>query len=280
MQRARFDKLIDGQLPSRISNVFKILAERLFIGRPGEWQHSRAGGHRACEGNDDAGRENQQEQRLEALQGWPVTTRVLIADDHAFVSWGLSKALSALGTIEIIRSVTNGIEAIAEIRKAKPDCAILDYNMPGANGLEVFLEAKRWSPDTRFVLLTGTATTQTIRALVEAGVHGVCLKESNEGEVVDIVRTVCAGGTAVSPGARRLIENAGPEVVLTDRELAVLQALARGHTNASAAAALGISPKTVDSHRTSVMRKFGVSSTASLLLSAMRAGLLDPMSLR
>lgn len=209
-----------------------------------------------------------------------MTTRVLIADDHAFVSWGLSKALSALGTIEIIRSVTNGIEAIAEIRKAKPDCAILDYNMPGANGLEVFLEAKRWSPDTRFILLTGTATTQTIRALVEAGVHGVCLKESNEGEIVDIVRTVCAGGTAVSPGARRLIENAGPEVVLTDRELAVLQALARGHTNASAAAALGISPKTVDSHRTSLMRKFGVSSTASLLLAAMRAGLLDPMSLR
>lgn len=152
--------------------------------------------------------------------------------------------------------------------------------MPGANGLEVFLEAKRWSPDTRFILLTGTATTQTIRALVDAGVHGVCLKESREGEIVDIVRTVCAGGTAISPGARRLIESAEPEVVLTDRELSVLQALARGHTNASAAAALGISPKTVDSHRTSLMRKFGVSSTPSLLLSAVRAGLLDPMSLR
>lgn len=209
-----------------------------------------------------------------------MTTRVLIADDHAFVSWGLSKALSALEGIDIVGTVTNGIDAIVEIRKAKPDCAILDYNMPGANGLEVFLEAKRWSPDTRFILLTGTATTPTIRALVGAGVHGVCLKESSEGEIIEVVRTVCAGGTVVSAGARRLIESAEPEVALTDRELSVLQALARGHTNASAAEALGISPKTVDSHRTSLMRKFGVSSTASLLLSAMRAGLIDPMSLR
>ena len=99
--------------------------------------------------------------------------RVLIADDHAFVSWGIAKALSALEDIEIIGSVANGIEAIVEIRKTKPDCAILDYNMPGANGLEVFLESKRWSPDTRFVLLTGSATTQTINALVEAGIHGI-----------------------------------------------------------------------------------------------------------
>ncbi len=67
---------------------------------------------------------------------------------------------------------------------------------------------------------------------------------------------------------------------LTERELAVLQAIARGHTNASAAALLGVSPKTVDSHRTSLMRKLGVHSTASLLLAGVRAGLIDPPSLR
>lgn len=209
-----------------------------------------------------------------------VRKRILIADDHAFVSWGVAKALSALEEVEIIGSVTNGIEAIVEIRKSKPDCAILDYNMPGANGLEVFLESKRWSPETRFVLLTGTAASEAIVTLVGAGIHGVCLKDGTEMEIVDIVRQVCAGRTAISAGARELMRTTETGVSVTDRELAVLQAIARGHTNATAADALGISPKTVDSHRTSLMRKFAVSSTASLLLAAVRAGLLDPGSIR
>lgn len=206
--------------------------------------------------------------------------RVLIADDHAFVSWGLAKALAASDEVEVVGTVTNGINAIVEIRKAKPDCAILDYNMPGANGLEVFLEAKRWSPGTRFVLLTGTASPATIRTLVEAGIHGVCLKDDTEGEVVEVVRQVCSGRTVIGASAQRLLKAPSESVAVTDRELAVLQALARGHTNASAAESLGISPKTVDSHRTSLMRKFAVNSTASLLLAAVRAGLLDPTSIR
>jgi DNA-binding NarL/FixJ family response regulator len=209
-----------------------------------------------------------------------MSTRVLIADDHAFVSWGLAKALSTLEGVDIVGSVTNGIEAIVEIRKTRPDCAILDYNMPGANGLEVFLESKRWSPATRFVLLTGSSTPQTINTLVEAGIHGVALKDGTEVEIVEIVRQVCAGRTVVGASARNLMKASAEGVSVTDRELSVLQALARGHTNASAAEALGISPKTVDSHRTSLLRKFAVNSTASLLLAAVRAGLLDPAGIR
>ncbi len=207
-------------------------------------------------------------------------TRILIADDHAFVSWGLAKALTSLDDIEIIGTVTNGIEAIVEIRKSKPDCAILDYNMPGANGLEVFLESKRWSPQTRFVVLTGSATPQTVNALIDAGVHGVCLKDGTETEIVDLVRQVCSGRDAIGASARLLVRESPDAVAVTDRELAVLQAIARGHTNASAAESLGISAKTVDTHRTNLMRKFAVNSTASLLLAAVRAGMLDPASIR
>lgn len=206
--------------------------------------------------------------------------RLLIADDHAFVSWGIAKALSARDEVEIVGTVANGINAIVEIRKTKPDCVILDYNMPGANGLEVFLECKRWAPETRFVLLTGTATPATVRKLIEAGIHGVCLKDDSESEIVEVVRKVCAGRTVIGASAQRLLAGSGESVTVTERELAVLQALARGHTNASAAAVLGISPKTVDSHRTSLMRKFAVNSTASLLLAAVRSGLLDPNGIR
>jgi len=209
-----------------------------------------------------------------------VKKRVLIADDHAVVSWGLASALSAQDDFIIIGSVTNGIAAIAEIRKTRPDCAILDYNMPGANGLEVFLESKRWSPETRFVLLTGTATAGTLHTLAEAGVHGLCLKDGPETEIAEILRQVCAGRRAISANARRMMALPDERVALTDREMAVLQAIARGHTNASAAESLGVSPKTVDSQRTSLMRKFAVNSTASLLLAAVRAGLLDPGSIR
>lgn len=209
-----------------------------------------------------------------------MTKRVLIADDHQFVSWGLAKALSAIDDIEITATVTTGIEAIAQIRKSRPDCAILDYNMPGANGLEVFLESKRWSPETRFMLLTGSATPAMIRQLVDAGIHGVLLKDSNEAEIVDAARKIFAGQAVIGTSARAVMQQPAEHLPVTDRELAVLQALARGHTNASAADALGISHKTVDSHRTSLMRKFSVNSTASLLLAAVRAGLLDPGSIR
>jgi DNA-binding NarL/FixJ family response regulator len=209
-----------------------------------------------------------------------MTLRILIADDHAFVSWGLAKALSSVEGIEIVGSVTNGIEAIVEIRKSRPDCAILDYNMPGANGLEVFLEAKRWSPQTRFIMLTGSVTAATVDRLIEAGIHGLCLKDATEPELVDLVRQVAAGRMVVGRSVKLMMENTAERVSVTDRELSVLQAIARGHTNASAAESLGISAKTVDTHRTSLMRKFAVNSTASLLLAAVRAGLLDPASIR
>lgn len=205
---------------------------------------------------------------------------MVIADDHAFVSWGLGKALTALEDVDVVGSVTNGIDAIVAIRKTSPDCAILDYNMPGANGLEVFLESRRWSPNTRFVLLTGSTTAETVDTLVSSGIHGVSLKDATETEIVDMVRRVLAGATVIGASAARLMAAPSRNVPLTDRELAVLQAIARGHTNASAAESLGISPKTIDSHRTSLMRKFSVSSTASLLVAAMRAGLLDPSSIR
>ncbi len=205
---------------------------------------------------------------------------MLIADDHAFVSWGIARALTDIEEVEVIGSVTNGIEAIVEIRRQAPDCAILDYNMPGANGLEVFLESKRWSPKTRFVLLTGSTSAETIERLVAAGIEGVALKDSTESQIVAIVRGVCAGRRMIGESAQSLLDAARGTVPLTERELTVLQAIARGHTNASAAESLGVSPKTIDSHRTSLMRKFEVSSTASLLVAAMRAGLLDPDSIR
>jgi DNA-binding NarL/FixJ family response regulator len=207
-------------------------------------------------------------------------TRVVIAEDHLFVSQGLVSALSSVEGLTVLQAVANGIEAISAIRKHRPDIAILDYNMPGANGLEVFLEARRWSPETRFLMLTGSMQSQMLAQMVEAGVHGVMLKDGTAAEIIDAVRQIREGKMMISASARRMLDGARDTAALTDRELAVLQAIARGHSNISAAALLGISAKTIDTHRTNVMRKLGAHSTASLLLSAVRSGLLDPDSLR
>jgi DNA-binding NarL/FixJ family response regulator len=207
-------------------------------------------------------------------------TRVVIAEDHLFVSQGLVSALSAVEGMTVVQTVANGIEAISAIRKHRPDVVILDYNMPGANGLEVFLEARRWAPESRFLMLTGNMQAQMLAQMVEAGVHGVMLKDGSEADIIEAVRQVRAGKTILGASARRELDKAHGTAALTDRELTVLQAIARGHSNISAAALLGISAKTVDTHRTNLMRKLGAHSTASLLLSAVRAGLLDPDSLR
>lgn len=207
-------------------------------------------------------------------------TRVVIAEDHLFVSQGLVSVLSAVEGLTVVQTVANGIEAISAVRKHRPDIVILDYNMPGANGLEVFLEARRWAPETRFLLLTGNMQAQMLAQMVEAGVHGVMLKDGSEADIIDAVRQVRAGKTILGASAQLVLDKARGTAALTDRELAVLQAIARGHSNISAAALLGISAKTIDTHRTNIMRKLGAHSTASLVLHAVRAGLLDPNSLR
>lgn len=207
-------------------------------------------------------------------------TRVVIAEDHLFVSQGLVSVLSAVEGLTVVQTVANGIEAISAVRKHRPDIVILDYNMPGANGLEVFLEARRWAPETRFLMLTGNMQAQMLAQMVEAGVHGVMLKDGSEADIIDAVRQVRAGKTILGASAQLVLDKAGGTAALTDRELAVLQAIARGHSNISAAALLGISAKTIDTHRTNIMRKLGAHSTASLMLHAVRAGLLDPDSLR
>ena len=201
--------------------------------------------------------------------------RVVIADDHPLSLGGLSDALGARDGIEIVGRAGNGINAIALIRSLKPDCAVLDLTMPGATGLEVVLEVRRWSLDTRFVVVTGTGTPSVLQEIRRAEVPGIFLKNAPVDEICDGILAVAAGQTVISDSAQRILQTAEDANSLTARELQVLQAIARGMTNQSASQALGISSKTIDSHRTNLMRKLGVRSTATLLVRAMRDGLID-----
>lgn len=200
---------------------------------------------------------------------------VVLADDHAFTVSGMQRILDQHGMFEVVGVASNGIEAIARIKAHRPDCAVLDYSMPGATGLEVLFETRRWSPDTRIAVVTGNLAPGLIRELRVAGVDGLFAKTT----APDLI---CSGLLAVAEGANRMcdtiagiVEALGQAEALTARELEVLQGVSRGLSNPQISEHLGISVKTVDSHRTSLMRKLGVRSTAALLVRAMKDGLID-----
>ena len=200
---------------------------------------------------------------------------VIIADDHPFIIEGMEGMIRAIPELEIIGTARNGIEAIALIKRTKPDCALLDLSMPGANGLEVFLEAKRWSPETRFVIITGISAASLFKQLYEAGVDGLFVKNSSPKIISEGLVRVSQGERVIDDEAMAAIESAKNDQKLSKRELEVLQALACGNNNREIGKKLSLSPKTIDSHRTNLLRKMNVKSTAALLVVAMRAGLID-----
>jgi len=187
----------------------------------------------------------------------------------------MEAAINAASDLEVIGIAENGIDAIATIKKLKPDCALLDLSMPGANGLEVFLEGKRWSPDTRFAIITGISAASLFHQLYESGIDGLFVKNSPPDEISEGVSKIVNGQRVISAQAQAIIDDSQGSEQLSKREYEVLQGLARGQSNKQIADTLGISPKTIDSHRTNLLRKMNVNTTAALLVRAMRDGLIE-----
>ncbi|NNK17077.1 MAG: response regulator transcription factor [Sulfitobacter sp.] len=200
--------------------------------------------------------------------------RFIIADDHRLIASGLAVELKLRGhDVEAI--VDNGLDAISMIKRLQPDCAILDINMPGANGAEVFLEAKRWSPKTHFAILTAHPSATLFANLVEAGVNGIFLKSDDPAEICSGIARVLKGQTVLSPSVITIVTPQRDMPELTNRELQVLQGIAKGLSNAAMADDMGISSKTVDTHRTNLMKKLSVHSSAMLLMKAIKLGLIS-----
>lgn len=205
----------------------------------------------------------------------PSARSVVIADDHALTRAGIRGMLTEAGGFEVVAEVEDGLQAVSAIKRLQPALAVLDIRMPHTNGAEVFLEGRRWSPSTRFVVLTGLNAVAMFQELVAAGIDGLFLKTGAVDRLRDSVDRIMKGQRVIAPEVRELLDKAGLDAALTPRELQVLQSLSRGETNSDIARRLGISPKTVDSHRTRLMAKLDVHSTGALVARAMRDGLLD-----
>lgn len=199
----------------------------------------------------------------------------IIADDHAIVRTATRQILHDIGTITVVAEASNGLEAIATVKRDKPDLLVLDAAMPYSRGIEVFTAVRRWSPETKVALLTGFTSVSFLSDWLNAGVDGLLLKTSDPSEMAQCFSTLLAGANFIASDITTLLENAAPRPVLTPRELEVLALLASGNVNKTIADRLSISPKTVEKHRASLMAKLGVHSMAELLVYALKEGLLD-----
>lgn len=200
---------------------------------------------------------------------------VIIADDHPFTVKGMENVLGESEQLKVIGTAPNGIKAIALIKRLQPDCAVVDLSMPGANGLEVYLEAKRWSPETRFVIVTGISAASLFKQLFDAGIDGLFVKNAPPESIRDGIIRVTQGERVIAEDAMEAIKVAQTTDKLSKRELEVLQELSTGQSNKEIADKLGVSPKTIDTHRTNLLRKMNVNTTASLLVKAMKDGTLN-----
>ncbi len=188
---------------------------------------------------------------------------------------GTRQLLEDLGNLVVVAEAADGLAAITAVRKHKPDIIILDAAMPLARGIEVFAETRRWSKDTKVLLLTGFTSVGFMSDWLQAGVDGIVLKSCDSAEISFAIKTVLKGGNYVAEAVTTLLSDAANPPDLTVREREVLALLTMGKSNAEIADKLNINARTVEKHRGSLMPKLNVGSVAELMAYSLREGLLE-----
>ncbi|MBB3020949.1 DNA-binding NarL/FixJ family response regulator [Microvirga lupini] len=212
-----------------------------------------------------------------------MTKKLLIADDHAIVRRGLQALLEAEAGWQVCATAENGQEAVDLATQHRPDVAILDYSLPGLNGLEATRHIRLASPGTEVLIYTMHNNEDVIRDVLRAGARGYLLKTEDDAEVVRAVNALLRKQPYFSPRvAETLLDTfvSGGKVVasqtLSSREREVIQLVAEGKSNRDIAERWKVSIKTVESHRTAAMRKLNLRSGVELALYAVRNKLIEP----
>ncbi|MBL4614819.1 MAG: response regulator transcription factor [Magnetovibrio sp.] len=202
--------------------------------------------------------------------------RVILADDHTIFRQGLISLLEGTPNLEIIADVGTGLEAWDLIQQEQPDIAVLDFRMPGLNGIEIAEKIKQEKLPCKVVLLTMHDDPSLIYEARSVDVAGYVLKDNAFENLVSVVVTIAEKQLSNSPRvAPSLTCSANNNRKLSKRERLVLTSIAEGNTNKEIAKTLDISPKTVETHRSRIMEKLDLHSIAELTRHAMRVGLID-----
>lgn len=207
--------------------------------------------------------------------------RVVVVDDHPFFRDGLIRGLQQSGRLEVVGEAGSGREAIALIHEESPHVAVLDYQMPDLDGLDVVRAITRDGLATRCLLLSALTDPAVVFQALQEGASGYLSKEARRSEIVEAVLAVAAGRTVVAPALteglvdqiRLRAERSGP--VLTPREQEVLRGFAEGKSIPQIAGELYLGASTVKTHAQHVYEKLGVSDRAAAVAEGMRRGLLE-----
>ena len=209
--------------------------------------------------------------------------RLLIADDHGVVRGGLRLLLDRQPDMEVVGEAADGAEAVAEALHHRPDLAILDVAMPRLTGLQATREIKALAPEVGVLILSMHDDERYLFEALKAGASGYVLKQKADQDLVDAVRAVARGDSFLTNSAMGSLvrewmadASAGPREPLSPREQEVLKLIAEAHTNREIGELLGLSAKTVESHRASILRKLGMRDRVELVRYAIRRGLVEP----
>jgi two-component system response regulator NreC len=195
------------------------------------------------------------------------TISVVIADDHSIVRRGLRDLLDAEGGFQVVAEAGDVDTARRYVRGHRPHVLVLDLNMSGESSLRSIPTIRDESPDTQIVVLTMQDEPAYARQALSAGALGYVLKEAADAELVDAVKAAAGGDSYLNPrlGARLAAIPAGPPGGLSERETEVLRMIAMGHTNTQIADSLYLSVRTVETHRSHIQQKLGLSDRAELV---------------
>jgi two-component system response regulator NreC len=211
--------------------------------------------------------------------------RIVIAEDHTILREGLRSLLCSDPDFDVVGEAGDGRDAIRCVEALSPDLALMDLSMPRMNGLDAIKEIKKQNPETKIIVLTVHKTEEYILSTLKAGADGYVLKDANHLELVMAIKNVLAGKRYLSPGisekviegyleGRKTLKPKSSWDTLTQREREILKLIAEGYKNKETADYLCISLKTVEKHRSNLMRKLDLHNAAALTAFAVEKGLI------
>lgn len=213
------------------------------------------------------------------------TIRVVLVDDHKLVRAGIRVLLQTLPGIEVVAEADNGREALRLIAQHQPDLVLMDIAMQELNGLDSTYRIKQKFPAIKIIILSMYLNEEYILQALRFGASGYLLKDAAPEELEMAIKSIMSGGTYLSPAVshcvvsdyvQRVNSDQGCSEQLTSRQREIWQLIAEGFTTKEIAHKLGISVKTVETHRTQLMKKLGIHDLASLVRLAIRNGLVTP----
>jgi DNA-binding NarL/FixJ family response regulator len=210
----------------------------------------------------------------------PTTLRILIVDDHEVVRTGLRKLLETQPGWSVVGEATNGLEAVESATRLKPDVIIMDFGMPVLNGLQALQRIVKTLPRTRTLILTMHDSDELLGAVARAGACGYLKKSAAAEQVISAVQAIGNNMTFFGSGSDQRTTSATMEAAsdlslpkLTSRQREIIQLVAGGKSTKEVAEALGLSVKTVETHRANIMARLNIHSVGELIRYAIRNGL-------